>query len=71
MSFSISINCKKEEVEERLASQTGPESVKEYIRQSVAPLKSESVVVTAYGHLHSGEEHDYNVSTAHIEVKPA
>jgi hypothetical protein len=76
MSFSASFTSNTEDVRQELESRGDcknvPESVKEFIRQSAAALaKHDRVAVSAYGHLHSGEEGNYEPCTATINVSPS
>lgn len=53
-----------------------PASIKEYVCAGIAALVTRygedvNVVVSAHGHLHTGEEGNYEVSSATIEVKKA
>lgn len=70
MSFSMSFGCARAEVEEKLAGNSAPECVKEFVRQAAASLTCEKVAVTAYGHLHDGTESNYKPSNCSIDVKP-
>lgn len=71
MSFSISFKSAPADVPTTLESHSAPECIKEFIRQAASVSKREKLSVSAYGHLHNGNEGNYEPSTCTIEIKPA
>lgn len=69
MSFSFQFTAKREDVSERLNGEHGPESVKEFVRNSLIHLTSPQVNVYAYGHLCDGPQ-SYKVSNCSVTVTP-